>query len=91
MAGGAAAHRCGERQSLNNTFYAVWLFGKPVDMELLEQWLPLIDEYVQAGSIRLEHDSGDGRVISRVIKDEAEEKRRLDRRPFLALLTRFII
>ena len=35
-----------------NTFYAVWSFGKPVDMELLEQWLLLIDEYVQAGSIR---------------------------------------
>ena len=35
-----------------NTFYAVWSFGQPVDQELLEKWLQLIDEYVQAGSIR---------------------------------------
>lgn len=35
-----------------NTFYAVWSFGKAVDTDLLEDWLRLIDEYVQAGSIR---------------------------------------
>lgn len=35
-----------------NTFYAVWSFGKAVDMETLEHWLQLIDEYVQAGSLR---------------------------------------
>lgn len=35
-----------------NTFYAVWSFGKPVDMETLEHWLQLIDGYVQAGSLR---------------------------------------
>jgi len=35
-----------------NTFYAVWSFGQAVDMDLLEEWLALIDEYVQAGSIR---------------------------------------
>ena len=35
-----------------NTFYAVWSFGKAIDMETLEQWLQLMDEYVQAGSIR---------------------------------------
>ncbi len=35
-----------------NTFYAVWSFGSAVDLELLEDWLILIDEYVQAGSIR---------------------------------------
>ncbi len=35
-----------------NTFYAVWSFGKAVDMDLLEDWLQLIDEYAQAGSIR---------------------------------------
>lgn len=35
-----------------NTFYAVWSFGKALDMDLLESWLRLIDEYVQAGSIR---------------------------------------
>jgi hypothetical protein len=35
-----------------NTFYAVWSFGKAVDLELLEEWLKLIDEYVQAGSLR---------------------------------------
>ncbi len=35
-----------------NTFYAVWSFGKAVDMETLERWLQLIDGYVQAGSIR---------------------------------------
>lgn len=35
-----------------NTFYAVWSYGGAVDMELLEEWLQMIDEYVQAGSIR---------------------------------------
>ncbi|MCE5189763.1 MAG: hypothetical protein LLF75_11385 [Eubacteriales bacterium] len=35
-----------------NTFYAVWSFGKALDMDLLEEWLRLINEYVQAGSIR---------------------------------------
>lgn len=35
-----------------NTFYAVWSFGSALDMDLLEDWLKLIDEYVQAGSIR---------------------------------------
>jgi hypothetical protein len=35
-----------------NTFYAVWSFGGAVDKELLEEWLQMIDEYVQAGSIR---------------------------------------
>lgn len=35
-----------------NTFYAVWSFGSAVDLELLEDWLKLIDEYVQAGSIQ---------------------------------------
>ncbi len=35
-----------------NTFYAVWSFGGTVDMTLLEDWLILIDEYVQAGSLR---------------------------------------
>jgi len=35
-----------------NTFYAVWSFGKAVDLETLERWLQLIDEYVQAGSIQ---------------------------------------
>lgn len=35
-----------------NTFYAVWSFGSAVDMDLLEEWLQMIDEYVQAGSIR---------------------------------------
>ncbi len=35
-----------------NTFYAVWSFGKAVDLEMLEQWLQLIDEYVSAGSVR---------------------------------------
>ena len=35
-----------------NTFYAVWSFGKAVDLETLEQWLQLINEYVTAGSLR---------------------------------------
>ena len=35
-----------------NTFYAVWSFGKAVDEDLLEEWLQLVDSYVQAGSIR---------------------------------------
>ena len=35
-----------------NTFYAVWSFGKAIDMETLEQWLQFIAGYVQAGSIR---------------------------------------
>jgi hypothetical protein len=35
-----------------NTFYAVWSFGTPLDDSMLESWLQLIDEYVQAGSIR---------------------------------------
>ena len=35
-----------------NTFYAVWSFGKAVDMELLEEWLQLIDGYVQSGNLR---------------------------------------
>ena len=35
-----------------NTFYAVWSLGKTLDTDLLEQWLALIDSYVQAGQIR---------------------------------------
>lgn len=35
-----------------NTFYAVWSFGKTLDINLLEDWLQLIDEYVQSGEIR---------------------------------------
>ncbi|MEN6420108.1 MAG: hypothetical protein ABFC73_14430, partial [Clostridiaceae bacterium] len=35
-----------------NTFYAVWSFGKAVDMDLLEEWLQLIDGYVQSGDLR---------------------------------------
>ena len=35
-----------------NTFYAVWSFGKAVDMDLLEEWLQLIDGYVKNGNLR---------------------------------------
>lgn len=35
-----------------STFYAVWSFGKAVDMDLLEEWLQLIDGYVQGGNLR---------------------------------------
>lgn len=34
-----------------NTFYAVWSFGKAVDMTLLKEWLHLIDGYVRQGRI----------------------------------------
>jgi hypothetical protein len=35
-----------------NTFYAVWSFGQALDKGLLEDWLKLIDSYVQKGLIR---------------------------------------
>lgn len=35
-----------------NTFYAVWSFGQSLDMDLLEDWLKVIDQYVKEGKIR---------------------------------------
>ncbi|MBT3318296.1 MAG: hypothetical protein HN948_05745 [Clostridia bacterium] len=34
-----------------NTYYAAYSFGSPMDIIVLEQWLALIDEYVQDGRI----------------------------------------
>ncbi|MBN2878899.1 MAG: hypothetical protein JXN65_04630 [Clostridia bacterium] len=34
-----------------NTYYAAWSLGGPVDTDLLEKWLQMIDEYVRDGRI----------------------------------------
>ena len=34
-----------------NTYYAAWSLGGPVDEEMLEKWLQMIDEYVKEGRI----------------------------------------
>ena len=34
-----------------NTLYAVWSFGSVPDMVLMEQWLQMVDRYVQAGRL----------------------------------------
>ena len=34
-----------------NTYYAAWSLGGPVDENMLEEWLQMIDEYVQEGKI----------------------------------------
>ena len=40
-----------------NTFYAVWSFGKAVDMDLLEEWLQLIERVCEERKSPLEHHS----------------------------------
>lgn len=41
-----------EQSTQPYTYYLSWSFGKTLDMDLMEQWLQMVDEYVDSGKVQ---------------------------------------